>query len=257
MKTRLKRILSGVVAGIVMSGVSGAQEDNDPFGSRGQSGRNRFNHFPSESTIPPALIRIQVEHIEVDHKDLPRLMEIAGASLDNTKLRDALLDMVKQEKAKMLDTSVVVCKNGEFARAQSGQCFIYPTENELGKVRGRTSHLPRSVSGPTAFKEKGIETQLGVDAVIGKDPKFISIDLHPKLSYLAGEKVSKVSKEKNAVLGESSVIVPLLYTTYLQTAVEVMNTKPLLAGVVTRKNSDGVANQARKVLVLVQGTILK
>ena len=68
--------------------------------------------FDLEIKMPPVDIMIQVEAIELDHRDVTRLLLAREMHGDGTAVREEVQQLIDAGKAEIVETGLVVTKNG-------------------------------------------------------------------------------------------------------------------------------------------------
>ncbi|MDA0767344.1 MAG: hypothetical protein O3A92_11035 [Verrucomicrobia bacterium] len=139
------------------------------------------------------MIQVQVEFIELPHKALTKLLFLAAPKTsDGTALRGTLQEMVEKDEAAIIETQVLVCKNGQKASSESNHEFSYPTEFEPPALAGsyagdspdatpRTSIAPGEAALPTAFETRNLGSFLEVGPTLLENGKFIELRVVPEL----------------------------------------------------------------------------
>jgi hypothetical protein len=75
-------------------------------------------------------IRVQVEFVEISHELLTELMAAATPSANDADLRQQVAQLVKDGKAKVMETLLCTGRSGQKSTTESIEEFIYPTEYE-------------------------------------------------------------------------------------------------------------------------------
>ena len=212
----------------------------------------------------PKMIRVQVEHIELSHKDLTRLMreEVAETS-DAKALRMKVQALVEKDEAKVIDTQIVMGRSGQKQTTESRQEFIYPTEYEpmncLPPVEGEETKLPESPAfplfgSPTSFETRHVGSSLETEPTIGENDRIIDLRLLPELIWHTGNTVWNERKDE---LGNVyKVSMPDFYTLSMSTSISCISGQYVMAGVHSPKNGEGKPNPDRKIMVFVKCDII-
>jgi hypothetical protein len=116
----------------------------------------------------PKNISVQLELIEISHKDLTRLlMEHKPKSADATALRMKVQEMVDKNVAKTIDTQMVVSKVGLKTSSASKQETIYPTDYQFAENKEKADKefkssdgIPVCFGNPTAFEIRNVGTSI-------------------------------------------------------------------------------------------------
>lgn len=212
-----------------------------------------------------ALIRTQVEYIEVTQKDMVELLYGPRDAGDDSKLRDKLQEMMKKGKARMVETQMVVCRSGEKSATQSIQEYIYATEyepsdvpNEVNRAGKNTGQLVRALSTaptPTAFKTRNLGSTFEVVPTARNDGKTIDVELAPEIVYhVRNDKLGEWSE------GEGKRVdlqMPVIYTVRMNTGITLPTGKYVLAAALSPKDDEGFPDFEKKILIFVKADVLK
>lgn len=222
---------------------------------------------PFDPTVDaPKMLRVQVEFIEMNHKDLTRLMmEDKSETADATALRMKLQAMVDAEKAKILDTQIMVARSGQKGTVESVHEFIYPTEYSQPALPGdirdkeweeasRMEATSANLLIPTAFETRNVGSTLEIEPTLGSDEKLIDLRFYPNLVWHTGDNVWSEIKDK---LGNSTkVSMPDFYKLSINTSITCIDGQYVMVGVVSPKNQAGEADLERKVMIFVKCKVL-
>ena len=131
-------------------------------------------------------VTVIVEFIEVDAGTLSDWTFANRLDSDGTPLRTMLQDLVRQGTARVVETSVIICRSGQRAKTESVSHVIYTSELEPPELPESVSLADGSkvaegavVVAATEPRNVGITTE--VDAVIGADEVTLDISLAPSL----------------------------------------------------------------------------
>ena len=217
----------------------------------------------AESSLPRN-VRTQVEYIEMSHEQMTALMADPKASKSDTALRQLVSTLIKEKKAEIIETQMVISRSGEKSTSESIHEFIYPTEFEPAqqvttvKIEGETEEK-RTVTNlatgptPTAFETRNLGATLEIEPTIGENNQYIDLRIAPEIVYHTGN--TKWATWKSAE-GESDVQMPDIYTLRVTTAAALANNQPCLLAALSPKNDKGDADFSRKVLVFVRCNII-
>ena len=130
-----------------------------------------FSQGPFEHQI--SLVRMQVEWIELAQMDFTELT--MDAPKTDTLLRETLSDLIKKDKASILEAATVTGKSGQRSKVETVQEMIYPSEYDppfaiSGDDLGTKAKVPEIVTFPpagAAFETRNVGTVLEADPVIG------------------------------------------------------------------------------------------
>ena len=150
--------------------------------------------IPSENPAPPKQISTITEYIEVDAKLASRIARQITGNADATKIRRRLDNAIKGGKARILESSTLLTRSGQRAKAESIREFIYPTEYD-------PAELPEELRGPiksgldfktsigaTAFEMRPTGVTVELDPFIW-DRSTIMINIAPEIVMLVNELV--------------------------------------------------------------------
>lgn len=216
-------------------------------------------------------LRIQVEWFEISHEDMTELMEpedFSKAQLlnssNNGPLRERMKKMVADDKAKLLETAIVLARSGQRAKAESIYEFIYPTEydppelptklGDLAEKSKEAGDFPMSPPNAVAFETRNVGTTLEVDPVIGADDRTIDLNLAPELVYPVGE---LIYGEYDNGKAKVEVKMPVFYSVRITTQVTLRAGEYLMIGSATPfETESGLPDNERKILVFVKADVL-
>ncbi|NWK55794.1 hypothetical protein HW115_09245 [Verrucomicrobiaceae bacterium N1E253] len=247
---RSSHVLSSLVAGATLMMAPGlhAQESFDPTGKE------------AEATLPH-LIRTQVEYIEMSLEQMTALLADPAATKTDTILRQRINELIKQEKAEIIDTQMVISRSGEKSTSESIREFIYPTEYEppelpnkihLHTQDGKTEIPNKELATgptPTAFETRNLGSTLEVEPTLSENKQYVDLRFAPELVYHVENVKWATWKDKH---GEADIQMPIMYTLRVNTAVSVYNHRPCLVAALSPKDDKGITDRSRKVLVFVR-----
>ncbi len=218
-------------------------------------------------------LRIKVEWFELSQKDFRELMEGDNENKGEKKssnegaLRDKVREMVKGDKATLIDTAMIVARSGQRAKVESVIEVIYPTKyirskpevidvNAKGKKSGDTKENNQGSLLPVAdvYETRNVGTTLEVDPVLGADERTVDLSLSPEIVYLAGHEEHGVYAE-----GESEVVAktPIFYTVKATTQVTLIAGEYLMFAVASPINEKSEwVDRSRKVMIFVKADLM-
>jgi hypothetical protein len=209
-------------------------------------------------------VRVQVEYIDVSQELFTELMLGAGAQMDDTQLRAKLAELIKQNKASVLETLLCTVRSGQKGSTDSVEDFTYPTEYEpatLPKQPDAKSNKNQEPATdvaigpqPTAFEPRNIGSMLQVEPTVSDGGKIIDLRVEPEIVYHTG---NQVWAEWKGTQGDSPVQTQKFYVMRISTAVLVENGKPMLLAAQTPKDEKGQLDRKRKLMVFVRADVIQ
>lgn len=213
------------------------------------------------ATNAPKLIRVQLEYVELSHKDLTRLlMEDKGTTADAKALRMKLQEMAEKDQAKVLDTQIVIGRSGQKSKSGSQSEFIYPIEygppDPGPATKDATTKNPPAQSAPipTSFETRLLGSNLESEPTTGVDDQMIDLRFVSELSWHVGN--TTWNDEKNAAANPLKVTTPEFYRIDINTSITCLAGQYVLLGAVSPKSKEGRMDFDRKVMVFVKCDIL-
>jgi hypothetical protein len=226
-----------------------AQEEGfDPLGEQAES-------------LLPKMVRVQVEFIEVPHETMTELLAEPRKTANDTPLRAKLQELVKEGKAKMIETQMVTARSGQKAMTESVQEMIYPCEYDRSQVQHvapeneQPQPPPPVASAPTpvAWETRNLGSTLEIEPTIGENDKIIDLRLLPTLVYHSGNRVwHEETKDKDTY----KIQMPDFYKIQFDTSTTLITGQPFLISAVSPKNEKGDADFTKKVLIFVRADVL-
>lgn len=212
-------------------------------------------------TVLPKMVRVQVEFIEVPHETMTELLAEPRKGTNDTPLRAKLQELVKEEKAKIIETQMVTARSGQKAASESVHEFIYPIEYYPPDIRGcfppvseTTSPAPRTgPPTPVAWETHNLGSTLEIEPNIAADDKLIDLRVLPRLCYHTG---NKVWHEETVGKNTLKIQMPDLYKIITETSMSLIAGQPYLMAAVSPKNEKGEADLTKKVLIFVRADVL-
>ena len=217
----------------------------------------------------PKMVQVMVEWVEMSHEQLTELMFLSNPpSSDATPLRKTLVELVKSDKAKVLETAMVVARSGEKATTESICEFIYPTEykhpevpkelNVWGPEGGgpdsrdgaKSLSVLRSPPLPFAFETRHLGHTVEIAPVLGPDDRIIDLNIAPELAWHTD---NTVWQETTDGLGNTNrVEMPQMYSLRCHLAITCIDGQYNLIAIQSPKDQTGRTDFDRKVMVLVR-----
>ena len=251
-------IAAGMAAFLV---VPQASAQDDPFAPDNKPGPPTREELRRNL---PKLIQVQIEWIQLDHSTLTDLLFLRDLKGDSTELRKEVQDLVRKEKAEILETAIVITRSGQKAVAESIKEKIYPTEYEPAEVpndvevTGNTTAetLAQLVTPPTptAFETRNLGTTLEVEPVVGADDKTIDLRFAPEIVKDFG--VTTYGTLKDTLGNENHITMPLFYSMRVSTGLTVRDGQYRFAGVHSPPNAEGEVERSKKIMVFAKCDLL-
>jgi hypothetical protein len=183
---------------------------------------------------------------------------------DATDLRKQVQELVTKNEAKVIETQITVCKNGQKATSESIHEFIYPTEFTPISMEERfkkTEDQMAKYSGmcvnpatPTAFDTRHVGSTLEVEPTIGENDGYIDLKYQSQFLYHTGNTVWHEGKD--SVGNPFKISMPDFYVVRMQTPISCADGQYNFVGTLSPKDSKGEVDMTRKLMVFVKCDIL-
>jgi hypothetical protein len=263
--TRMKPVMAILLTMSLACSSAFGQEAPPAFERADEGDATAAEYDPFDpATDAPKLIRVQVEHVEMAHKDLTRLlMEDKADTADASALRMKVRELVEKDVAKVLDTQVVVGRSGQKSQTVSREELIYPTEFTLEsmdeKITERmkqaiSSPFPSNPATPTAFETRNLGSSLESEPTLDSDGHIIDLRFLSELTWHTGDTIW--SESKDALGNSHKIAMPDFYTMETNTSVTCIAGQYHLVGVLSPRNAEGKLDSDRKVMVFVKCDVL-
>lgn len=212
----------------------------------------------------PRHVRTQVEYIELSLEQMTALMADPQATKTDTILRQRVAELIKTDKAKIIETQMVIARSGEKSTSESIREYIYPTEYEPPKLpttvkieNGAEDKIKRedlaTPPTPTAFETRNLGSTLEVEPTIGENNHTIDLRISPEIVYHVENIKWATWKDKNS---EADIMMPIFYSLRVTTALTLANGKPSLVAALSPKNDKGITDFSRKILIFVKCDVI-
>lgn len=260
----MKRILALWVSVLVVGSCGFGQEVPPAFEKPGdgKAGDAEDEYDPFDPAInAPKLIRVQVEFVEMSHKDLTRLMmDDKATKADATELRMKVQAMADKDEAKVIDTQMTLGRSGQKQTTESIHEFMYPVEYEPANclppkegeeaVQIPQGPFPFTPALPSMFETRNVGSMLESEPNLGEDGNLIDLRILSEFLWHPGNTVWNEGKDD---LGNvSKVVMPDFYKVAINTSITCISGQYVLAGVLSPKDARGVVDPDRKVMVFVK-----
>jgi hypothetical protein len=201
---------------------------------------------------PPKHVRVSIQWIEVPH---PVLTELTGGEKKSgSALHDAVRAYVKEGKAKIVETSIVVCRSGQRAKVESIREEIYPAEyNPPGSDHEPYPPVESDIRGFTSFATRNTGVTMEVEPTIGDDEAFIDLRFVPQI--VSPDRLINWMEHKDQ-WGDASVRMPVFESWRVNTSLTVAAGKFELASVISTKPTQLAPAEMKKILLFVRADII-
>lgn len=214
---------------------------------------------------PPRMVQVQVEFVELSHETLTKLLFLRSPkSADATELRKQVQELVTKNEAKVLETQIIVCKSGQKATTESIHEVIYPTEYEpmtmpqtskkSDEPMGTRDVICNSPATPTAFDTRNVGSTLEVEPTISGDNRMTDLRFVPEFVWYNGNVVWHEGKDLAG--NPFKISMPDFYCARLNTSITCIDGQYTFAGALSPKDSKGVLDTTRKLMIFVKCDIL-
>lgn len=240
----------GTCLGLTVFGIilGFAQENFDPLGQE------------ADRELPK-IVRVQVEFIEVPHETMTELLQAPRTSANDTPLRAKLQDLVKEGKAKIIETQMATARSGQKATTESINELIYPVEYDQRQIQhiAPENEKPQSeppveaMPTPVAFETRSIGSTLEIEPTIGEDQKIIDLRLLPTLVYHTG---NEIWHEETKGKDTHRIQMPNFYKIQVDTSMTLITGQPFLMAAVSPKDDKGASDFTKKVLIFARADVV-
>ncbi len=226
-----------------------AQDEFDPLGEA------------AEANLPK-IVRVFVEFIEIPQATMTELLAAPRKSANDGDLRTKLQELIKTEKARMLETQMLTARSGQKATTESIHEYVYPTEYEPSSIPSGVppeqtkveehSKLMAAVV-PTVWETRNVGSTLEIEPNIGENNHIIDLRLLPQLVYHTGNNLWMEHKEgENTYRAE----MPNFYKISLDTSMTLINGQTFLMSSCSPKDDKGEVDMTKKILIFVRADVL-
>lgn len=209
----------------------------------------------------PKYILLQIEYIEVDHQTLTSMFEGNGILKSATTHRSNLQKLILEDKAKLVESSIITSSPGQAARVATTKEVTYPTEFDPAEVpeAGENGKISKGAVAlgptPTAFEERPVGIIVEAEPVILPltNDQCVQVDLAPEIVSYEGQTTWATWKDK---FGNANVTMPKFYKLSLNATATLKHNKYRLLGVLSPKDDkEGFTNPQKKVIVFARALI--
>ena len=200
-------------------------------------------------------VRVSVQYVELSHKDLTSLLAI---SPENGPLHGKAMELVRANKAGILETCIGVSQTGTQATFESVREEIYPTETEPPQLPCSSKPDPNFNSKPnhrsfTAFETHKAGTMLEVGADILDDDRFVKLQLLPEIGSRIRLDTMVEYKDQR---GDASVRMPIYETWRTNTSLTLRSGKFALVSVIHPKRPQAAPFVDSRILFFVRADVI-
>lgn len=200
----------------------------------------------------PRHIRMYFQWIEMSHPLLTEMM--SGEKKSGTALHAAAFAYVKEGKAKIVNTDIVVCKSGQRSNIESIREEIFPTEySPPGSVGEPYPPVVPDIRSITSFETRNTGVMIEVEPTLGNDDSIIDLRLNAEI-VAPGRLVTWM--EHKDQWGDASVRMPFYETWRVQTSLSIANGKFELAHVISPKPTQPTPFVQTKILLFVRADVV-
>ena len=205
-------------------------------------------------------IRVSLRLVEMSQ---PVMSELLGdGELRGDQLHAKAGALVKQGKAKILETCVLLCRSGNKATTESIREEIFPTEYP-GKLQWNVPPTPEQLAAEPvinpmlrnimAFETRNAGVTFEVEPTVNWDERIIDLRLVPE--FVTRVRLDTWMEHKDP-WGDGSIRMPVYETWRVHTSVSAEPGKFELVSVISPKPKDPVPAVLRKILVFVRADIV-
>lgn len=213
------------------------------------------------------LIRVHLGFIEVPHALLAEVMASEEAGSEPA-MHARMRQLVKEERAKIVETCILVTRSGHWASSESIREYIYPTEDypdkfsrgpvltpeqeeaQLEALRRRWERMVRPHT-PTSFETRNLGVTLEIEAT--HHGQLIDLRIAPEIGNHLGLHTWLEHKDQ---WGDASIRTPVFETLRTSTGVTLEDGKFGMLGVLTPMKPEGGLMTERKLMLFVKADII-
>ena len=220
-----------------------------------------FAEDPNASDIPPSMVRVHAEFIEMPHPIYTALMAAPRTSTNDSDLRAQCAKLIEKKEARIIESLAVTAHPGQTATTEGISEFIYPTEPEYNNSLpgGQPfARLPYSIASgsalvPPSLDIKNTGSTIEVEAQISNDLKIIDLRFTPTIVYHTTNDVWD-----NWTNGEVSVDLskPRFYVIKAKVGANLITGQPLMISTHSPQDEKGVPDPSRKIMLFVRADII-
>ena len=214
--------------------------------------------FAAATQEQPPQVRVCLQYLSLAHSDLSELLSAELAK--DTTLHERAFALVKDGRAKLLESSLIVCRSGERAILESVREEIYPTEYEPPEIPpdGTQPLMQFPIitfferATYTAFEIRNVGVSLEVDPTV-ISPDLIELRLVPSMVHHLR---TQTWMEHTDVWGKSDIGFPIYEGWHTNTTIGLKPGKFTHIAVFTPKRPLPVSFADPRILLFVRADLL-
>ena len=206
-----------------------------------------------------ANIRVIAEYIEAPHELVSEVMVSEHAD-SGPKLHARMRALVKEKKARIMETGIVTARSGEKALVESVAEYIFPSEYSPPGLPcgGSPPPLPKEKHGgrpgwPTAFETRNVGVTLEVEPTVEIHNKAIDLRIVPELVELLRLETCMEHRDQ---WGDGSIRMPTFGTLRMNTSNPLVPPPFGFVGLLTPHKKDGGRDFTRKIMLFVRVDVM-
>ncbi len=196
----------------------------------------------------PHHIRICFQWIEMDHPQLTKLM--SGDKKSGSDLHVAVLSYVKEGKAKIVDTEILMCRSGQRSKLESFREEIYPTVyNPPGSEHDSLPQFKPDIrSGWYSFETRNNGVSIELEPILNRNNTLVDLVITTEIYPSARLFTWMEHKDQ---WGDASWRLPFYEKLSVNCSLILANGKFELANVFSPKSTPPVPGVMKKILLFV------
>lgn len=199
----------------------------------------------------PIHIRVQTTMVEMPLRTYTELFN----SQKSQTIYQATQQLIKDEKATLISSDILIARSGEKATSESVREFIFPTEYEppgfTPPPPPATPQIRPPFSCSTTFETRNVGATLEIEPTA--NGQLIDLRLAPDWVFLSGFTVWQTHRD---IWGLADAKLPEFYSYRTNTAITLVDNRYQHLCAFTPMNPQGKADYTRKVLLFVKATII-
>lgn len=199
----------------------------------------------------PRQIQVQVEFIEMPHELYTQLQLENKPDGDATPLRKKVQELVKNQKALILETMLSVARSGMRTVTDSADESVFFDKDPAKEQKSDQAGTPSEKTETPTRRHSG--SSLVIEPTLSDSNKIIDLRFIPSLSWVAPESV--VSK-KSALEDQSKGEWVRVFNLKTNCSITLIDGEYALAAVLTPQDDKGKLDTTRKVMLFVKADVL-